>query len=131
MLVWHDIGEIRIGDIHWLGGKYITEKRSIEQKVVSDQLENIENRADIEALIAEYTAGETIEARVAKDADILNGVFQCKAYLEQGHELMDTYLKNFESRLKTQSAKAMYADILQTKSFEWLLPHEENGYRKN
>ena len=83
MLMWHDIGEIRIGDIHYLGGKYITEKKTIEKKVTQDQLEDISMKDDIEVLLDEYNACETLEAKVAKDADTLNAVFQCKAYLEE------------------------------------------------
>lgn len=51
--------------------------------MVEDQLANLPMQDDIHALIQEYEKRETLEAKVAKDADILNGVFQCKAYLEQ------------------------------------------------
>jgi putative hydrolase of HD superfamily len=85
---------------------------------------------DIRLLIEEWEASETIEAKVAKDADTLNGAFQCKAYLEQGHNLLEAYLHNFQFRLKTESGKKMYTEILETQSYDWLLPHEKKGYHK-
>ena len=130
MLLWHDIAEIRIGDIHYLGGKYVREKHVIEKKVADDQLQDLPMKSDIQALLNEYEAEETIESKVAKDADTLNSAFQCKAYLEQGHELMRAYLYNFQFRLKTESAKKIYEEVQQTQSFDWLLPHEKKGYHQ-
>ena len=112
MLLWHDIGEIRIGDIHYLGRKYIKEKKSIEQQVIKDQISEIPMKNDIHALIDEYEICETLEGKIAKDADTLNAVFQCKIYMEEGHHLVEAYLHNFQFRLKTESAKKMYTEIL-------------------
>lgn len=41
---------------------------------------------------------------------------------------MEAYLKNFEHYLLTESGKQMYKAILETTSFEWLMPHEKRGY---
>ena len=43
---------------------------------------------------------------------------------------METYLHNFQFKLKTDSAKKMYTEVLETKSYDWLLPHEKKGYYK-
>jgi 5'-deoxynucleotidase YfbR-like HD superfamily hydrolase len=47
MLVWHDIGETRIGDLHKIASNYIDQKKEAEVRVMKDQLEPLEFRDDI------------------------------------------------------------------------------------
>ena len=128
IILWHDMAEIRIGDIHWLGWKHVKNKKEIEAWVIDDQIKNLPMKTEIKNLIDEYDKKETKESIIAKDADILNQVFQCKAYLEQWHKLMEHYLKNYKDRLVTESAKKMYESIMDSDSYNWLLVHENDNY---
>jgi 5'-deoxynucleotidase YfbR-like HD superfamily hydrolase len=131
IILWHDLAEVRLWDIHWLGAKYVPEKKHIEERIMKDQTGELPMQESILSLVSEYNMLSTIEWKVAKDADILDQAYQCKTYLEQGHSLMATYLGNFADRLHTESAKKMYQEILISNSHEWLLHHERRGYAKN
>ncbi len=128
ILIWHDIAEIRIWDIHWLWWRYIKDKHKIEDRVINEQLKWLSTWKKIKKLINEYNERKTKESIIAKDADTLNMVFQCKIYLEQWYDLMETYLKNFEWRLVTKSAKKLYKDITNSKSYNWILDYEADNY---
>lgn len=84
MLVWHDMAETRIGDLHKIATHYIKGKDSIEDLAMEDQLRSIGFGKEIMELVREYELHETLDGRVAKDADYLEQAFQARAYQQTG-----------------------------------------------
>lgn len=41
MLVWHDMAETRIGDLHKLASRYLKSKTEAEDEVMQDQVEGL------------------------------------------------------------------------------------------
>ncbi|MDD2515664.1 MAG: HD domain-containing protein [Candidatus Gracilibacteria bacterium] len=119
MLVWHDIGEARIGDMHFINTKYINNKNNFELEAMKHQFEKIDFGKDVLDLFIEYEERSTFEGNIAKDADYLEQAFQAKVYVETGYKEAQIWIDNVGKSLKTESAKKLWKE-LQTSSFsDW------------
>jgi 5'-deoxynucleotidase YfbR-like HD superfamily hydrolase len=69
-------------------------------------------------LTAEFEAGETIESRVARDADKLETLLQAVEYQVQGHDTM-AWQETSIASLRTDSAKQLAQAISSTDPQWW------------
>lgn len=119
ILVWHDIAETRIGDLHKVATRYITNKMDIEERVMQDQFRDIEFRSDIFELFHEYEHRTTIEGTIAKDADYLEQAFQAKKYMELGYAETEDWIINIGTALRTESAQKLWQELQITGFTDW------------
>ncbi len=117
MLVFHDIEECRIGDVHKVANRYISfnEKRVIEEQ--TKELGTIGK--DIEQLWKEVENKSSIAGKIAKDADLLEAAFTAKEYKEKGYPLMDLWMKNYMQFLSTKSAKELLEELIKSDTIWW------------
>ncbi len=129
MLVFHDIGEARIGDIHKVANRYISEAK--EGEAVADQTALLGDAgALIQKLWNEVEEKGTPEGIIAKDADYLEAAFTAREYQVQGHTYALDWIKNVEKFLRTASAKKLLIALRTTDPHEWwqgLKKMEKNG----
>jgi putative hydrolase of HD superfamily len=123
MALVHDLAEARTGDFNYVQKKYA---RVDEANALSHLVGNLPFGPDIIGLVAEFNAGETREARLAKDADQLSFILELKKLKDTGASFPDRWLEVIVERLKTDIGKQMAADILETRWDAWWL----NGYRE-
>jgi putative hydrolase of HD superfamily len=117
MLVFHDIGEARIGDVHKVGNRYI---EADEKRAVSEQLDRLGSiKGSIFPLWNEMEEKETREGIVAKDADLLDMAFQAKEYIEQGHANAQNWIDNVGKKLMTDSAKSLWKQLQEMDCTSW------------
>jgi putative hydrolase of HD superfamily len=74
----------------------------------------------ISAAVAEYEAGETLEARCARDADKLDCLLQAREYQEQGHANVQPWIDTSVAALATPSAKQTAYEATTQNSLSWL-----------
>ncbi len=110
MCLAHDVHEARINDQHKVGQAYLDPK-PVETRVFADQVAGLTARDDLAAIHAEYRAGDTLEARVARDADRLECAFQALEYVEEGHGPCRDWFVNTEAALTTASARSLFAAL--------------------
>jgi 5'-deoxynucleotidase YfbR-like HD superfamily hydrolase len=67
----------------------------------------------------EYDAQKTLESQVARDADILECLIQCKEYMDQGFTSAAKFLKKGPSKLLTKSAKELWEGSRDWNSDRW------------
>jgi putative hydrolase of HD superfamily len=108
----HDSAEARIGDVTAISRAYVTTDPA--EKVSEHQTAGMpEDAAKVfRALVAEYEAGQTPEARVAKDADKLESLLQAVEYQAQGYDTtpwQDTSLTALRTEAGRQLARAIMA----------------------
>ncbi len=126
-LVWHDIAETRIGDMHKVAIWYITNKKELEKNVMDDQFEGIDFGEEIKTYFEEMDERLTFEWKIAKDADYLEQAFQAKVYLEIGHQDAQNWITNVGNALRTESAKTIRKQMIETKSSDrWLKESLQN-----
>lgn len=118
MLIFHDIGEARIGDNHKVTARYVGEVR--EEGAVVDQTGELGSLGEyIHKLWKEVDEHNTPAGIIAKDADYLECAFTAKEYFDQGHTAAEDWFKNAGAALKTESAKELWSQMLTMKAHEW------------
>src|ERR1035437_294329 len=92
LALWHDSQETRTTDIPHLAKSYVSAARN--ERVTLDQVAPLPPPVAgmISAAVAEYEAGETLEARCARDADKLDCLLQAREYQAQGHAQLQPWI---------------------------------------
>ncbi|AZM57750.1 HAD family hydrolase [Streptomyces sp. WAC 01529] len=121
MAVWHDSQESRTGDVNYLGRKYIGRKAD-PQEVTADQTAAMPEvlRVAVRAVVAEYEAQDSLEARCARDADKLECMLQGLEYKAQGFESAQRWVKNSRARIVTDSGQRLADQLLAQAPLDWL-----------
>jgi putative hydrolase of HD superfamily len=120
MCLLHDTQETRITDIPHIARRYVTAAPNAE--ITADQVAGCPPAvADaIKAAIAEYEAGETIEAVVARDADKLECLVQAVEYRHQGTNSVQRWIDSSRAAFKTTSAHRLADAAEQGQPLTWL-----------
>jgi len=107
MCILHDIEEARTGDQNWLHKTYI---KSFESEVRKDQIKGLDSTEEFEKLSKEFDARETLEAKITKDADLLDEMFLLKEYAWQGSKEAEDWL-HFDEQGKNEQEKRLQTDL--------------------
>ncbi|WP_059008678.1 HD domain-containing protein [Streptomyces specialis] len=119
LCTFHDTQETRVGDIPWIGRRYLT--AASNEDVTADQVADAHPvvAAGIKAIVAEYENGESLEVLVAHDADRLECMLQGLEYLEQGYRNAREWVDSTRAKLKTPSAIQLADAAQDMSSAEW------------
>ena len=116
MCLFHDFPEARTGDHNYVNKKYV---KTDEERAVQDQVRELSFGDEIVDLFREFNGCDTLEARLAKDADQLDLIMELKEQLDSGNPNAKEWLSFAVQRLITQNAKEMAKEILSTNSANW------------
>ena len=102
----HDAHETRIGDVPSVGRAYVT--TAAPEAIAAHQTQTMPADAAkaFQALTAEYEATETIESRLAHDADKIETLLQAIEYRAQGHDTLD-WRENSLAALRTGAGQQL------------------------
>ena len=114
--LFHDLLETRTGDRNWINKHYTSAN---EEKARKDQCQGLPFGKEMLELLAEYEKRKTKEAILAKDADVLEQMFQEKEYYEIGNKQALDWLKHSKARLKIKTSKEIARQIIKGKSRDW------------
>lgn len=119
MVVFHDIGEARVGDIHKVAKQYII---VAEAQATQEQLEPLGKLGDeIFDLWNQVENQNTPAGIIAKDADLLEQAVMAKEYLEKGYVAAQIWIDNVGKSLKTESSQELFAILKTVNSYDWCL----------
>jgi len=118
MCLLHDSHETRIGDVPSVGRAYITS--AAPEAVSAHQTATMPSDVAkvVQDLKAEYEAGETPEARVAKDADKLETLLQAMTYQAQGFDT-GPWQETSVGALRTESGRQLAEAIISGDPDHW------------
>jgi putative hydrolase of HD superfamily len=104
MCLVHDLPESRTGDQNWVYKRYV---KAFEEEAIRDQLKGLTGDNELYKLAHEYNERKTKEARIAKDADLLDQVLLLKEYSTNGNMEARTWLegREQEKRMYSKTAK--------------------------
>ncbi|MDT0351115.1 HD domain-containing protein [Pseudonocardia charpentierae] len=111
MCLLHDIPETRTGDIPSVGKKYVSKSSDIT--VLAQQLEGVADplARQLLDLAEEYVKRETLESKLAHDADKIECLAQAMEYTDQGHVLAKDWIESsrldVETEVGARTANAM------------------------
>ncbi len=116
MCIMHDLPEARIGDLNYVQKKYVT---ADEKKAVSDCVKNLPFGDDIHRLIDEFNEKNTMESKLAHDADQLSLALDLKTQLDSGFSPASKWLDSVSRRLVTPTGKTLFESIMNTPWDAW------------
>jgi putative hydrolase of HD superfamily len=116
MCFLHDLPEARTGDLNYVNKKYVT---AYEDKAVKELARTLPFGNDIESLIDEFNRMETLESKLANDADQLELILQLKEYHDLGNRYADEWIDYALKRLTTDVARELAKTIRETDSSFW------------
>jgi putative hydrolase of HD superfamily len=117
MLVFHDIGECRIGDVQKVANRYVDYD---ERSAVTDQLRPLgEIGEHILHVWDEIELQHSEIGVIAKDADLLELAITACEYEKQGFTAAEDWLQKTKKRLKTSSAKKLFESMIRTDPMSW------------
>jgi putative hydrolase of HD superfamily len=123
MCIVHDLPEARIGDLNYVHKRYVTPD---EAGAVNDMTAEIPFGASLTALIEEFNAGQTLESKLAHDADQIAFILDLKALSDIGYTPPQKWMPSILKRLKTEIGKSLARTILDTDSDGWWLKKPVN-----
>lgn len=117
MLVFHDMGECRIGDVHKVAARYL---QADEETVVEEQCARLGGTGEsIRALWQRYEACSDDAGVIARDADLLEMATTAREYVAAGYGATARWLDTIEARLSTTSARRLFNALLDIEPHAW------------
>lgn len=118
MCLLHDMTETRTGDQNWVHKKYL---KTFDSEVASDQLTGLPSSKKLHNIFAEYESRNTKEAKIAKDADLLDQILLLKEYAWQGNREAERWLQDNEQmkKLSCRSAQTLAQEIVFQNPSDW------------
>ncbi|MEW5805388.1 MAG: HD domain-containing protein, partial [Patescibacteria group bacterium] len=89
MCLIHDLEEARSGDQNWVNKKYV---KVYEEEIREEQLNGLIGAEELKKISQEYQERKTKEAKIAKDADLLDQILLLKEYEHQGNKEASNWL---------------------------------------
>jgi putative hydrolase of HD superfamily len=120
LALWHDSQETRTTDLPHLAQRYVA--AAPHEQVTGDQVRPLPPALAglIRDAVREYEAGQTPEARCARDADKLEMLLQAREYEDQGHRDVRPWIDSALSRLRTDAARQLAAEALAQPPLDWI-----------
>ena len=115
MALFHDLPETRSGDQNWVHKKYV---KVFEEEIIKDQFKNLPKEKYLNQLLEEYKKRKTKEAKIAKDADLIEQLLLLKEYELKGNKEAKKWLKT-KRDIKTRSAKLLASKIIKSDPGDW------------
>lgn len=121
--LFHDLPEVRTGDQHSVGRKYVSTPSPHE--VIADQVAHLpaELAAHITALIDEHESAKspsaTLEARCSRDADKLECLMQAREYQREGYQHLEPWVTTMVDAVQTETGKRLAHAALETSPSVW------------
>lgn len=116
----HDLAEARTGDADFVAKNYVTID---EERALQDQFAGLPFGEDLLKLLHEYEERESMEAKCAKDADIIAQMYIEWVLTWRGNKLAERWFEgDFIHRvpfLRTESAKEMALEMKDSHPHEW------------
>ncbi len=123
MCLLHDLGEARSNDMNWIHKRYVTVH---DDEITEEQLGTLPF-PELKELVQEYSARQSLEAKVAKDSDNLDQILLLKEYEWQGNQEAARWLRGDEAkdgrhrldRLYTKAGRALGEAIYAREPSKW------------
>lgn len=107
----HDLGEARVGDLTPTHGVSKEEKHERERAAVREILGRLPRAEAYLAAWDEYERGESLEAKIVKQADRLEMALQATVYEHDGFGNLEEFFASARAAMKTETFAALLREI--------------------
>lgn len=116
LCLFHDLHEARTGDFNYVNHRYDTCR---DRDALQDAVDGTGLEQDILDGWDELQERQSLEARLAHDADQLDLICNLKAELDKGNKFAADWLESAVKRLRSPQAQALCEVILRTDHNRW------------
>lgn len=116
MGLFHDLHEARTSDLNYMHQRYTS---SEERRAQADAAAGTGLEEEILGFFDEFEARESLEARLARDADQLDMLFNLKVELDGGNAFAAEWIRSALERLTTPEARAVAERMLRSHHSRW------------
>lgn len=125
MCLIHDLPEARTGDLNYVNKKYA---QTDETKAIKDCFGPLPFGDELTALMKEFNAAETEEAKLAHDADQLALLVVLKYLQDTGCKPTELWIPPIAKRFVTDLGRQLAQTVLAThKDHWWIKDHREKN----
>ena len=119
MALFHDVPEARTNDLHKVAQKYLDTKPA-HHAIAQELSQSLPSPwgALFAGILKETEEQPSPEARVARDADLLECLFQAREYEALGYPVAE-WIKNTSANLSTRSARLIAEAALKQQPYAW------------
>ncbi len=114
MAVFHDFHEARTGDLDKIASFYMTRD---QDKANRDIFKGVDDK--LLATLDEFEKKESLEARIAYEANVIAFLVELKLLIEKGNTHAKEWLDGNLDRLRLPEAITLAKDLSQTDSHDW------------
>ena len=120
MALFHDLPEARTNDAHRIVRRY-ADWRNVDKKAMNEQSKRLPHEVanEVASFFEEFEKEASAEARLVRDADLLECLMQAREYQAAGYHDVVDWILNAQAALATESAKRIAAECLRTEPKEW------------
>lgn len=123
--VMHDVHETRIGDVPSVGRAYVSTAKPEAVTAHQTSAMPADVAKQIQELTNEYEANETLEARLAHDADKIETLLQAIEYEAQGYASA-AWRETSLAALRTEVGQELARAVGATSPDEWIAPFQRS-----
>ena len=127
LALFHDLAEARTGDLNYLNKRYA---EADEGRAMADALSGLSFGPELMENWQEWRAGETLEARLAADADQLDMILELRRLQTLGSAQAREWLHYAQKRLKTPEGQALFEEISQADPERWWFERRDDYWVK-
>jgi putative hydrolase of HD superfamily len=120
MALFHDLPEARTNDAHRIVRRY-ADWKDVDKKAMREQCKRLPDKVanEVVSFFEEFEKEVSSEAKLARDADLLECLIQAREYQALGYHDVADWILNAQAALTTESAKRIAAECLKTEPREW------------
>lgn len=120
MALFHDLPETRTNDAHRIVRRY-ADWSDVDKKAMKEQSKRLPDEAanEVASFFEEFEKEISLEAKLARDADLLECLVQAREYQALGYHDVADWILNAQAALTTESAKKVASECLKTEPKEW------------
>jgi putative hydrolase of HD superfamily len=123
----HDLAEARTGDLNYMNKRYV---EADEDRAVADAAAGLSLGPELLENWREWRAGETLEAKLAADADQLDMILELRRLHPLGSAQALDWLHYARKRLNTREGLALFEEIIHTDPERWWFERREDYWVK-
>jgi putative hydrolase of HD superfamily len=116
----HDIAESRTGDVDYISRQYVDRN---EKLGFTDMVKDTVLEKELEDLIKEYEARESVESKIVKDADNLDVEMELREQEFRGMTIRDGWKEMRahvrQTKLYTKTAQKLWDKIVESNPHDW------------
>ena len=124
MCLFHDLPETRLGDLNYVNKEYV---EADEDRILEEIAVRLPFGEEIASLVKEFNEKDTLESKLANDADQMDLLMSVKEESDIGNLRAGPWMEFAFERLMTETARQLARLVMETDSTDWwFLTHEQS-----